>query len=306
MFGFLRAKIHAFGTAHASALRRFGGESPLTRLFLGRSRESSVYHLGFYYAARAFHAARAGPFCHTTSRSNRIGANESLSTHRCEQPLEKQEMASFASPLQPLSNGATSIAADEELLYTLEDVRITAAPQEGDNAPWGAGRLRVTSRRVLWEQPAHGFELLAKRVGLHAVTRDAQTFPEPCLYVQLLLSDAAADDAVSELFLVPPDAAALEPLFDALSRTAELNPDSDDESDESDGGMLGIAGEEDEPDAEAMLRGSTPCSRTLRRLHFPASRASRGSSTTRRTTTAGGSTTCKFVFILVVRPWFLG
>ena len=53
---------------------------------------------------------------------------------------------------------------------------------------------------------------------------------------------------------MPPDAAALEPLFDALSRTAELNPDSDDESDESDGGMLGIAGEEDEPDAEAMLR----------------------------------------------------
>ena len=164
-------------------------------------------------------------------------------------------MASFASPLQRLSNGATSIAADEELLYTLDDVRITAAPQEGDNAPWGAGRLRVTSRRVLWEQPAHGFELLAKRVGLHAVTRDAQTFPEPCLYVQLLLGDAAADDAVSELFLVPPDAAALEPLFDALSRTAELNPDSDDESDESDGGMLGIAGAgEDEPDAEAMLR----------------------------------------------------
>ena len=164
-------------------------------------------------------------------------------------------MASFASPLQPLSNGATSIAADEELLYTLEDVRITAAaPQEGDSTPWGAGRLRVTSRRVLWEQPMRGFELLAKRVGLHAVTRDVQTFPEPCLYVQLLLSDAAADDAVSELFLVPPDAAALEPLFDALSRTAELNPDSDDESDESDGGMLGIAGEEDEPDAEAMLR----------------------------------------------------
>ena len=164
-------------------------------------------------------------------------------------------MASFTSPLQPLSNGATNIAADEELLYTLDDVAITAPPQEGDSTPWGAGRLRVTSRRVLWEQPAHGFELLAKRVGLHAVTRDAQTFPEPCLYVQLLLGDAAADNAVSELFLVPPDASTLEPLFDALSRTAELNPDSDDESDgDSDGGMLGIAGEDDEPDAEAMLR----------------------------------------------------
>ena len=61
--------------------------------------------------------------------------------------------------------------------------------------------------------------------------------------------------AVSELFLVPPHASTLEPLFDALSRTAELNPDSDDESDgDSDGGMLGIAGEDDEPDAEAMLR----------------------------------------------------
>ena len=107
------------------------------------------------------------------------------------------------------------------------------------------------------EQPAHGFELLAKRVGLHAVTRDAATFPEPCLYVQLLLSDAAADDAVSELFLVPPAAAALEPLFDALSRTAELNPASADASDESDGGMLGIAGAEDAPDADADASASS-------------------------------------------------
>ena len=162
-------------------------------------------------------------------------------------------MASFHSPLQPLSNGATSsIAADEELLYTLENVQITAAPQEGDGTLWGAGRLRVTSRRVLWEQPANGFELEAKHVVLHAVTRDAQTFPEPCLYLQLLLGDAADDDAVSELFVVPADAAALEPLFDALSRAAEMNPDSD-ESDGDDDGMIGLAGD-DEPDADAMLR----------------------------------------------------
>ena len=162
-------------------------------------------------------------------------------------------MASFHSPLQPLSNGATSsIAADEELLYTLENVQITAAPQEGDGTLWGAGRLRVTSRRVLWEQPANGFELEAKHVGLHAVTRDAQTFPEPCLYLQLLLGDAADDDAVSELFVVPADAAALELLFDALSRAAEMNPDSD-ESDGDDDGMIGLAGD-DEPDADAMLR----------------------------------------------------
>ena len=89
-------------------------------------------------------------------------------TNRCrhaslQETARNKRMASFASPLQPLSNGATSIAADEELLYTLEDVRITAAPQEGDNTPWGAGRLRVTSRRVLWEQPLHASFIVHER-----------------------------------------------------------------------------------------------------------------------------------------------
>jgi hypothetical protein len=50
-------------------------------------------------------------------------------THPAKQRIKaahkNAQMASFASPLQPLSNGTTSIAADEELLYTLEDVRST-------------------------------------------------------------------------------------------------------------------------------------------------------------------------------------
>ena len=98
--------------------------------------------------------------------------------------------------------------------------------RRSDNTPWGAGSEGDGRGRRLGAARARLRRLLAKRVGLHAVTRDARRrFPEPCLYVQLLLGDAAADDAVG-VFLVPPDAA-LEALFDALSRTAELNPDSE-------------------------------------------------------------------------------
>ena len=95
----------------------------------------------------------------------------------------------------------------------------------------GPGCAR-TSGRLLWEQPAHGFELLAKRWAC-TPTCVISRCSRSRAHVQLLLSDAAADDEALELFLVSLDAAALEPLFDALSRTAELNPDSDDESDTS-------------------------------------------------------------------------
>ena len=51
----------------------------------------------------------------------------------------------------------------------------------------GAGTLMVTTRRVVWvpEAAAHGFSLFYPAIVMHAVSRDTEGFPRPCVYLQL-------------------------------------------------------------------------------------------------------------------------
>mmetsp|Transcript_15003 Transcript_15003/g.44961 ORF Transcript_15003/g.44961 Transcript_15003/m.44961 type:complete len:215 (+) Transcript_15003:183-827(+) len=167
------------------------------------------------------------------------------------------------SPLQPCRNGDASLAAGEELLCAIEHCACAAARDghdAGEYDDWGPGFLRVTSTRVLWAPRAAapadagaegGFSLEAKYVGLHAVTRDPDTFPVPCLYAQLLLDGFPEnEEQPAELFFSPTDAARLQDLFAAFSRAAELNPDSDAGDDESDDdAMLGVDADEGAYDA---------------------------------------------------------
>ena len=137
------------------------------------------------------------------------------------------------SPLEPCSNGASALEAEEELLYRLEDVTCSVARLDAEEGreveDWGLGSLRVTSRRVLWqrgEAPPEGsddamagFGMRAKHMGLHAVTRDPETFPRPCLYAQLLLDDFPVDgDHPTELFFAPADDSKLQELFEVFRR----------------------------------------------------------------------------------------
>ena len=185
------------------------------------------------------------------------------------------------SPLQPCSNGESALAADEELLLSLEEVACSVARQDPDEGreleAWGLGSLRVTSQRALWqragdaaggvsEEAMASFAVRIRHIGLHAITRDPETFPEPCLYAQLLLDDFPEDpDHPTELFFAPVAADRLQHLFEAFSRAAVLNPDSDDDGDDGDdddavmmgelmGGVGGDEGDEDDDPAAAMLR----------------------------------------------------
>ena len=134
-------------------------------------------------------------------------------------------------------------------------------------------------RRVVWlpsngQQRVQGFSLFFQAIAMHAVSRDTDDFPHPCLYVQLdpeqnisEVSDAlrqgsgpaskrqrqgadgAADDLdedeeedidYQEMRLVPADGAdeALDAMFKAMSEGAAANPDpgDDDDDDEDDEG----------------------------------------------------------------------
>ena len=173
-------------------------------------------------------------------------------------------MMFLRSPLQPCSNGDAALAKDEELLHALDGVGCSVArqdPEEGrELEAWGRGALRITSQRALWQRDAPppadaadpamgGFAVRVRHVGLHAITRDPETFPEPCLYAQLLLDDFPEDPShPTELFFAPADGDALQGLFDAFSRAAMLNPDSDEEEDDDDA-MISMG------DDGALMRG---------------------------------------------------
>ncbi|KAJ8600075.1 hypothetical protein CTAYLR_001881 [Chrysophaeum taylorii] len=181
---------------------------------------------------------------------------------------------------------------DEDLLYALDDVACAVCRDDDESRePWGVGRLRVTTKRILWERTAgeaaaitageaaakrtageaaantageaaaitageaaaqrtageaaaNTLALRVDRVGLHAISRDPDTYPTPCLYAQLL--DDVPPETPSELFLAPSDPEALPALFDAFSRAAELNPDDEED------GMAGLAQDDDDDDDLAL------------------------------------------------------
>ena len=129
------------------------------------------------------------------------------------------------------------------------------------------------------ENAVHGYCLEYRDISLHAVCRDSDAYPEPCLFCQLTVDDAddvdvedaAAQGAVAagstnsapsagskrsasssaapdlgrvdELRFVPEDTAALDGLFAVMSACAELHPDSDNDGEEdSMMNMMGGAG----------------------------------------------------------------
>ena len=86
---------------------------------------------------------------------------------------------------------------------------------------------------------------------LHALSRDTESYPEPCLYCQL---DSEEDEDPHELRIVPADESDLYPLFEALSHAASLNPDPPEDGEEEGDDELVFDAEEVELGAEQARR----------------------------------------------------
>ncbi|KAF7054647.1 hypothetical protein CFC21_062288 [Triticum aestivum] len=130
-------------------------------------------------------------------------------------------------------------AAGEELVC----VERAASVALGSRAPEPPGTLFITTRRVIWLSEAEkgrGYAVGFLDITLHAVSRDPEAYPSPCLYTQIeaeadsdeedgdLDSEADSDSQlpkISEMRIILADAAQLDSLFDAFCHCAELNPD---------------------------------------------------------------------------------
>ena len=125
-------------------------------------------------------------------------------------------------------DGSLVLNDSETILDKFEDVELSF---DSTGSGEGIGSLLVTSGRIVWFNDDKSFDFDVPYIVLHAMTHDISSFPRPCLYCQL---DVTEDDENQECFFVPKEEKQLRTFFDSFSKTAALNPDpSVEEEDDS-------------------------------------------------------------------------
>ncbi|XP_057798392.1 chloride conductance regulatory protein ICln isoform X2 [Salvia miltiorrhiza] len=132
----------------------------------------------------------------------------------------------------------------EELMHVQHDVSIVLG--SSSRPPESPGTLYITTRQVVWlsdSDRAKGYAVDFISVSLHAVSRDPEAYPSPCIYAQiengaeedeLEDSESESDDTlnlskITEMRFVPSDPNQLDTLFAVFCECAELNPDPTEE-----------------------------------------------------------------------------
>lgn len=135
---------------------------------------------------------------------------------------------------QPILDGDNG----EELIHVQPGVSIAL----GNRSPESSGTLYMTSKQVVWlseTDRGKGYAVDFYSVSLHAVSRDPDAYPSPCIYTQIDngTEDAEMEDSdedgdgtlnlssITEMRLIPSDPNQLDTMFDVFCDCAELNPD---------------------------------------------------------------------------------
>ncbi|KAF8413033.1 hypothetical protein HHK36_001007 [Tetracentron sinense] len=135
---------------------------------------------------------------------------------------------------------------EEELMHVQPGVAIVL----GNRTPESPGTLYISTKRVMWLSDMvreRGYSVDFLSLSLHAVSRDPEAYPSPCIYAQIETdavedeesggSDSECDETldvskVTEMRLIPSDPNQLDILFDIFCECAELNPEPVEEQDE--------------------------------------------------------------------------
>ncbi|KAL7107290.1 hypothetical protein ACP275_06G045000 [Erythranthe tilingii] len=119
----------------------------------------------------------------------------------------------------------------------------------GNRQPESPGTLFISTKQVVWlsdTDRAKGYAVDFISVSLHAVSRDPEAYPSPCIYAQIETeaeedeseeSDSESDSTlnlskITEMRLIPSDPDQLDMLFATFCECAELNPDPTEEGEE--------------------------------------------------------------------------
>eukprot|EP00258_Populus_trichocarpa_P010515 XP_002318279.1 chloride conductance regulatory protein ICln [Populus trichocarpa] len=133
----------------------------------------------------------------------------------------------------------------EEFMLMCREVSIVI----GNGSPESPGTLYISTKKVVWLSDVDGTKGYAVdflSISLHAVSRDPEAYPSPCIYTQIETgededesegSDSECSDAldlskVTEMRLVPSDPSQLDTLFQVFCECAELNPEPVEDNEE--------------------------------------------------------------------------
>ncbi|KAJ9164080.1 hypothetical protein P3X46_023695 [Hevea brasiliensis] len=133
----------------------------------------------------------------------------------------------------------------EEIMHVQPSVAIVI----GNRSPESPGTLYISTKKVVWLSDvdrAKGYAVDFLSLSLHAVSRDPEAYPSPCIYTQIETEDDGDESdnsdsennevldlsKVTEMRLVPSDPSQLDNLFQIFCECAELNPEPVDEDDE--------------------------------------------------------------------------
>lgn len=147
--------------------------------------------------------------------------------------------------------GGPKLWDNETLDYQLNKCEISFNATTG---ALGVGKLYITSKRLIWlgDSVDNAYDYDIPYIGLHALSRDEQSYPKPCIYCQFDIDEDEAayddvegdeeegdeDEQQTEMFLIPESEEDLMKLFNALSHAAMLNPDPEEEGDELEGDFI--------------------------------------------------------------------
>jgi hypothetical protein len=145
-------------------------------------------------------------------------------------------MRTFVERSEPKGGSEPVLESGESIDYRLDGVELAFS---AESAKEGRGELIVTSKRVLWIAAEKAYDFDVPYIILHAISRDPESYPDPCIYCQLDVdgddedNDGGEEDTQpSEAYFIPPSEHHLEGLFEAFSQAALKNPDQVDEDDD--------------------------------------------------------------------------
>ncbi|KAG4962091.1 Chloride conductance regulatory protein ICln [Glycine soja] len=154
--------------------------------------------------------------------------------------LGVREISCSGEPVLDSDNG-------EELMQVQPGIDIVL----GDLPRQSPGTLYITNKQVIWVSDVDktkGYAVDFLCISLHAVSRDPEAYPLPCLYTQIDTGEADDDHSdsesnhiqqdlshITEMRLIPSDPTQLDSLFAIFCQCAELNPEPNDEEGEGHG-----------------------------------------------------------------------
>ena len=116
-------------------------------------------------------------------------------------------------------NGDIILHDNEEIFLYLDNIEVSFSETY---EVLGIFNLKITNQRLTLLNEDSGYEFDIPFIGLHAISRDINSYPKPCIYCQL---DQEEGETPEEMYLSPNDTNQLQNIFDSLSKAALLNPD---------------------------------------------------------------------------------